>query len=271
MALEVVESGTETIISLVAAVIDESGSMSGVTVETINGYNTFVADVQAEQAGKEAYVSTFLFDLGHTYSDGQAVMRPLVRTIQDAVPLAQAVPLTTDTYRPNGSTPLYDAIGIAIRSIDESCKTKGINKVTLIIQTDGAENASKEFSHKAVTDLIKDRQDKGWQIVFMGADLANAHNIGVNLGVMASNSMGYSKGKTKEAFSAMSASTVAYRSSMNASLETTLSAAEKQSLLDDQNLGIGTPNLSVGNPMWTTTTTTTVTPPIGATKSNKKS
>jgi hypothetical protein len=117
--------------------------------------------------------------------------------------------------------------------------------------------------------LIKDRQDKGWQIVFMGADLANANNIGVNLGVLSANSMGYSKGKTVEAFAAMSASTVAYRSSMNASLATTLSDSDKQSLLDDQNLGVGTPNLNAGNPMWTTTNT--VTPPTGSAKNKKKS
>jgi uncharacterized protein YegL len=247
MAIEVL--GTEKIVTLVAAIIDESGSMTGVAQETINGYNKFVADVQAEQAGKEAYVSTFLFDSGHTYTNGQAVARPTVRTIQDTVKLENAVPLNTSTYQPNGGTPLYDAIGMAISAIDKAVEAKGVNKVTLIIQTDGAENSSREYNHKAVTSMIKDRTDKGWQIIFMGADLANANSIGTNLGVLRANSMSYSKGNTVKAFAAMSNSTTAYRSSLNSSLENALSESDKADLAGDLNgfggLGYGISNIGI--------------------------
>ena len=226
MAVEVVEN----LITLVAGVIDESGSMSNVRTETINGYNSFVSSVQEEQKGKTAYVSTFLFDSGHVWVDGKAVARPQVRVLQDTAPIERLIPLSESVYSPNGTTPLYDAIGYAINAIDKAVEEKGVNKVTLVIQTDGAENSSKEYTHAQVTKMIEERNARGWQILFLGADLSNAQDIGRGLGIMASNSMSYSKSSTMDTFNAVYTGTQSYRSMRSASSASTLTDEEKAKL-----------------------------------------
>ena len=213
---------SEKVVSLIAAVIDESGSMAGVRTDTIGGYNTFIEKIRDEQAGKKAYVSTFLFDSSHT--------RPLVRTLQSGVDINAATPLSTANYNPLGGTPLYDAIGLSVASIEKTVKDLGITKVTLLIQTDGEENSSREYRLGAIQALLKQKQEAGWQVIFLGADLSNAVDIGVNLGVSAVNSMAYAKHNTAETFQAMAASTATYRSCVGSSAEVTLSAQEKAKL-----------------------------------------
>lgn len=191
--------------TLVAVLIDESGSMMGVRDDTIGGYNSFIDTIQGEQKGRRAYVSTFLFD----YTAGE----PVLRTLQNAVDIQEAEPLTEKSYHPRGSTPLYDAIGLAVTQIDRSVTRHRIDKVTFVIQTDGHENASREFNHRAVRSMIEDCTGRGWQVIFLGADLSDARDIGVGLGVQASNSMAYAKGHTQSAFRATASSSGAYRTS----------------------------------------------------------
>ena len=50
-------------------------------------------------------------------------------------------------------TPLYDAIGECTRRVD----AKG-RAVTMLVITDGHENASKEFTQEAVKALIKQKE-----------------------------------------------------------------------------------------------------------------
>lgn len=191
-----------TEIALIAGLIDESGSMADVRNETISGFNSFLAAVQAEQAGKEAYALGWTFD--------HHPPAPVLRPFCDG-PLALAVPLSEATYTPRGFTPLYDAIGGAIARIDALVAEKSITKVTFMIQTDGAENMSREYAHAAVRAAIEARQKLGWQIIFLGADLKDARSTGTGLGVMAANSMRYDKSSTGMTFNAMATATSAYR------------------------------------------------------------
>ena len=216
------------IVSLIAALIDESGSMHNVRDDTIGGYNSFVKTIQQEQLGKTAYCSTFLFDSDYG--------SPVIRILQDAVDLQQAKPLSSETYSPRGTTPLYDAIGLSINKIEQAVKDKNITKVTFLIQTDGWENASKEFSHSKVKELIEEKTKAGWQIIFLGADLSNAHQIGTSIGVQAQNSMGYAKSNTAQTFSAMASSTSAYRNFTVSSSVIHLTEAQKQDLLKNHKL-----------------------------------
>lgn len=214
--------GDAPIVSLIAGLIDESGSMTGVKLETIGGYNSFIESIRKEQEGKIAFVSTFLFD-----SDAN---RPIMRILRDSVPIVSVKPITDSEYNPSGMTPLYDAIGKAIESIDAAVKANSVTKVTFLIQTDGQENCSREFTKDVIKKLIEARIKLGWQIVFLGADLSQAPEIGRGLGVMAANSMSYSKGATGQTFNMMSASTRSYRGSVTASAAITLSDAEKAEL-----------------------------------------
>lgn len=209
-------------VSLIAGLIDESKSMDDAIAETIGGYNGFIAKIAEEQQGKRAYISTFFFD--------HVGIGPIVRVIQHAVDSREYKPLKTSDYVPRGNTPLYDAIGDAIALLDKTALEKGVNRVTFVVQTDGKENASRRFNLAAVKLLIEQRQAAGWQIIFLGADLKDAPEIGVNLGILRSNSMTYAKGQSIETFDAMAVGTQSYRSSNSASASITLTDEQKAAL-----------------------------------------
>ena len=84
-------------------ILDKSGSMSGLESDTIGGYNSFLEKQKKEEG--EAYVSTVLF------SDSSNV-------IHDRVPIKQIEPMNDKQYSVGGCTALLDAIGGAIKHID---------------------------------------------------------------------------------------------------------------------------------------------------------
>ncbi len=106
--------------------------------------------------------------------------------------------ITDKTYIANGnSTALLDAIGIAITETGKRLKEMNEKdrpaKVIMVIQTDGLENASREFTYAQVTEMIKHQEEKyNWKIVFLGASL-DAANQGASIGVKAMNMMHYSQ------------------------------------------------------------------------------
>ena len=98
-----------------------------------------------------------------------------------AVDVKHVAELSEKTYKPANLTPLYDAIGKTINSLD------GEDKVLMVILTDGFENASKEYTQSMIFDLISKKKTKGWTFVFLGAN-QDAWAIG--------GAMGISKGNT---------------------------------------------------------------------------
>lgn len=137
-------------------VLDSSGSMTAVEEDTKGGYNTFLADQRDEDG--EATVSLYDFNTG--------VNRVYIgRRIEDA-------PELTDTnYSPGGMTALHDAIITAIDETEDYLNThiEEPENVILVVLTDGRENAS-ETPADAVRERIEDRQDDGWEILFIGAN-----------------------------------------------------------------------------------------------------
>ena len=67
-------------------------------------------------------------------------------------------------------TPLYDAVGNTITAVHRLMEgdNNAIASVTVI--TDGYENASKEYSHKAIKSLIEAYKNEGWLFAYIGAD-----------------------------------------------------------------------------------------------------
>jgi Mg-chelatase subunit ChlD len=51
-------------------------------------------------------------------------------------------------YEPRGNTPLFDAIGECVRRVEENGRA-----ITVVVITDGMENASKEFTRESVSGL----------------------------------------------------------------------------------------------------------------------
>lgn len=215
---------------------DRSGSMASVTQGTIDGFNTFLSK-QKEIKG-EAKISLVQFD------DKYEV--PFWR--QD---IQKTPNLTTETYLPRGSTALFDAVCRAIDELGTALAADPAEhrpaKVIVIIQTDGEENASREYDLHAVQDRIKHQQDKySWEFMFFGANIdaiatAKLYNIPT------ANSAGYTGSMHSTVGVYAAASNAAYRSRVMGQ-SVALNAAEVTALSTDQ----AVPDVS------TTTDTTTV-------------
>ena len=177
--------------------------MWGVREATISGYNAFLDKLEAELGAKRSYVSTLLFD--------QSEGRPLVRPLEIGQPIAWAERLSTAIYGPNGMTPPYDAIAKTIHATDEVVEREKATRVFLVLQTDGGENASRDFAgepgRKKVTAMLEERKKRGWQIVSLAADLsAQYYQMSAGLGLGAGQTIAYGKGRTHEAFGIVAAS-----------------------------------------------------------------
>lgn len=139
----------------VTVVLDRSGSMNKIRSDVIGGLNAFVA----EQKTQEGACTLTLW----TFDD---VAKEMVIT---AKPIADTPEFTEQDFMPRGSTPLYDAIGVALGEA-ESRHQPGDAEVFVII-TDGKENASREFSREVIFERITRLQDKeGWVFSYIGAN-----------------------------------------------------------------------------------------------------
>lgn len=152
-------------------VVDRSGSMSGLESDTIGGFNaTLNAHKEAEG---EAVVSTVLFD--HE-----------TKVLHDRIPIENVSPMTEKDYRVRGCTALLDAVGGAIRHIGNIHKylpeEYKPEHTIFVITTDGLENASTGYTYKQVKHLITEKEEAGWDFLFLGANIdaaAEASKIGI--------------------------------------------------------------------------------------------
>lgn len=154
-------------------IIDKSGSMHELKMDTIGGYNSMLEKQKKEEG--DAFVTTILFDTEYT-------------VFQDHVKLDEAKTMTDDDYYTGGMTALMDAVGSTIDNIGkrlaDTAEEERPETVIFVIITDGYENASKEYSKDAVRSKIEHQQSKySWQFIYLGADIdaaAEASKIGIS-------------------------------------------------------------------------------------------
>ena len=164
----------------IAIILDRSGSMASVKEGTIAGFNEFV-ESQKKLPG-EATISLFQFD-------------DVYETVYDGIDIKNTILLTEATYQPRNITALLDAIGKTIINLGQKLNTipekDRPEKVIVVIQTDGYENASKEFSSLEINEMITHQREKyNWQFVFLGAN-QDAIMTASHLGIAANKSMTY--------------------------------------------------------------------------------
>ena len=152
-------------------ILDRSGSMAGLETDTIGGFNAMLAKQRKEPG--EAFVSTVLFDNE-------------TEVIHDRAPLDQVEDLTQEQYYVRGCTALLDAVGGAIRHIGNvhryARKEDVPEKTLFIITTDGMENASHRYTYPQVRKMIQEKQQHGWEFLFLGANIdaaAEASRFGI--------------------------------------------------------------------------------------------
>lgn len=159
----------------IVVILDRSGSMASIRNDMIGGFNQFLSE-QKKVPGK-ATMSLVRFD--HEYE-------PIYRE----VPLVEAPDLTPENFVPRGNTALYDAIGRTLVTLMESREKTPASipdKTLILLITDGEENASLEYTHDRVKELLEECKTKrGWDFVFMGSteqSLKDAKNLGININV----------------------------------------------------------------------------------------
>ncbi len=200
--------------TLITVIIDASGSMSGITEATLEGYNSFISK-QREEEGT-VLVSLVLFDSEWEAGYGGQKLR-LVRPYT-ALSLDEVPELTRDVYTAGGGTPLRDAIGNGISQTDDILKTiSTANPDTLVvIITDGGENTSQDYSGNLVKEMVKKREADGWTFIYMGANQdswAETQHLGFQQG----NVMNYAAADIKEgAFAKVAAATHHHRATSRA-------------------------------------------------------
>ena len=164
----------------IISIIDKSGSMGILQDEVIKSFNNFLKE-QKEVEG-EATISMIQFNHVHDYIFS-------FKNINDIDGLCHR------TYSPHGMTALYDAIGYALntegKKLAEMKEEDRPSKVVVIIQTDGYENASTDFTRSKIKEMIEEQKSKySWEFVFMGADI-DATAVSQGIGIDASNAIKY--------------------------------------------------------------------------------
>ena len=182
--------------TLIAVVLDRSGSMSSLRESTVAGLNQFLR-------GQREVVGEVKFHLVQ-FDDQYEIHRDMadLRAIPD---------LTQEDFQPRGSTALFDAIGRTIQDVGARLAATPENlrpsKVVFVVQTDGFENASREYSQGRIQDMIKHQREKySWDFVFLGAN-QDAILSGGALGFLPGQSLSYNAnvGSTMKSFQMVNA------------------------------------------------------------------
>ena len=159
----------------VVFVLDRSGSMSGKEADVIGGFNGYVESLRANPAGAVG-LSYVRFD-DH------------LELVWNDLALADVPDMTEATYSVRGSTALLDAVGATVSAVRDN----PAHRYIVITNTDGQENASREWTTEKVRALIQEREARGnWTFAFFGEGIdswADAARYGYATGAaMAHNS-----------------------------------------------------------------------------------
>ena len=153
-------------------VLDASGSMYSIRNEAIAGVVETVQTIrtaQADNADQEQLFSLVVFN-------GKRIA-----TVYDRMPISKVPDFNEKDYQTTDNTPLYDAMGDAITNLQRYIDENDNALVTII--TDGYENASMEWNHQRITQLVEDLKKKNWLFTYIGANqdaLAVARGMGID-------------------------------------------------------------------------------------------
>jgi len=178
----------------IVVILDESGSMYHLQMDVIGGFNRLIDEQKALEGAADVTL--------YTFSSG-------VRMPIDGKNVQEVEPLSVYSYSPDGGTAMNDAIGQALTKLLFENPAKAI----INIFTDGQENASREYSREQVKELIAQAEAKGYQVVFLAANMDEV-SVGASMGLMAGSTRGFSANAVgmEYAYLQASSATTNYRS-----------------------------------------------------------
>lgn len=165
--------------TFIGIILDRSGSMWSVRDATIEAFNGFIASQQGQPG--ESYFTLAQFD-------GKAI-----DFLYEGRAASRVEMLSHSNYVPRDSTPLFDAIGIVADRAKKYVSENGFDRKVLVIQTDGEENASREWTLTSVQNLLRDLERAGWQIIYLGAGIDAFAGLKQYFGTVSAQSISYNK------------------------------------------------------------------------------
>ena len=147
--------------TVVAFVLDESYSMMRVARDTVDGFNDYMATLKKDPSQTILHLMTFnSVNVGVPY---------------DFEDLSEVSDLDILDYRPNGNTPLLDAVGSTIKETEKFIEVSNLDdpQVLVTIMTDGWENASRTYTHESITQMISEKESLGWEFTYLGASVSS--------------------------------------------------------------------------------------------------
>ncbi len=192
--------------------------MERIRDDTIGGYNAYIDTLKAEaKNGTDFSFSLVKFD------------SRAITTVHVGVPIKDVPHLTRATYVPGACTPLIDACVKGIYATEEAVEDGC--PVVFVIQTDGYENASIEYTFKELAKLVREKEKDGWHFVFLGAGI-DAYETAQVIGIGPRSTASYSLGDSDEAFSSTALNTVNVSRSGGQRGSSDYSASQKRSMGD---------------------------------------
>lgn len=168
---------TNTDLTLIAALLDRSGSMEGCKTATESGFDELIAKHRSEPGKAIVTLSMFDDEYENVYAD---------------VPVAEVSALS---LIPRNMTAMLDAIGRFITEVGghlaSQVEADRPGTVICLIMTDGYENASQEWSWDSIKALIIHQREKyNWSFMFLGANI-DAVEVGRRMGVPRATALTY--------------------------------------------------------------------------------
>jgi len=142
-------------------ILDESGSMESIKSSIIQGFNEIVQTVKGiekEFPEQEHFISLVTFN---------GLGQKLLHFID---PVSRLEQIDEKRYRPDASTPLYDAMGYSFAKMRQVVDNLTDYNVLVTILTDGEENASQEYTGNAIKNLIEELKLNRWTFTYIGTD-----------------------------------------------------------------------------------------------------
>ena len=170
------EDSQDKIITEVFCVVDRSGSMHKIVGDAVGGFNSFLADQRKLE--DEAYLTLSIFD--HEYE-----------VVYECKPIKEVPDATIETFKPRGTTALWDAVGITVKDAMDRLENYPYDlQVIMLIITDGGDNDSKQYQSEEVKQMVEQCIDKGWHFQFLAANI-DAFAVGGSMGMPKTSNVQY--------------------------------------------------------------------------------
>lgn len=180
----------------VLMIVDMSGSMHGYEEDVRGGFNSYLEAL----------------DPNTDYSFTVTVFDTEFISLSTATSLAETPRLNSENYSPRGMTALLDAVGKTVTDFEAKKVFQEGDRVLVVVQTDGFENSSSEFSKERIADMIAEREKtKNWSFTFLGAGPNTWKQAGM-MGFQRANTVSYGREATRSAYAGMSKGTTRFAS-----------------------------------------------------------